>query len=81
MNSEHNFEDRYGNANKEDAKGELARAGSAELRPARKVEALSNREETSLFTATNFGQSVVFQQSKIWSGLLFGALWGSRLHW
>jgi hemolysin D len=72
MNSESNFEDRYGSA-KEDASGKLAKAESAELRPVRKNNALSNREESGLFTATNFGQSVVFQQSKMWSRAI---VWG-----
>lgn len=71
MNSNQNVEDQYGNSS--NGNGQLAKADSVELRPARPKNALSNREETSLFTATNFGQSVVFQQSKVWSRAI---VWG-----
>ncbi len=71
MNSNQNVEDKYGNS--ENGNGQLAKADSVELRPSRPKNALSNREETSLFTATNFGQSVVFQQSKVWSRAI---VWG-----
>jgi hemolysin D len=71
VNSNQNVEDKYGNS--ENGNGQLAKAESVELRPSRPKNALSNREETSLFTATNFGQSVVFQQSKVWSRAI---VWG-----
>jgi hemolysin D len=53
--------------------GQLTKAESAELRPVRPNANLANREESSLFTATNFGQSVVFQQSQVWSRAI---IWG-----
>jgi hemolysin D len=69
MDSNKSVEDRLpGNGN-----GQLAKAEPAELRPVRPNANLANREESSLFTATNFGQSVVFQQSQVWSRAI---VWG-----
>jgi hemolysin D len=69
MDSNKSVEDRLpGSGN-----GQLAKAEPAELRPVRPNANLANREESSLFTATNFGQSVVFQQSQVWSRAI---VWG-----
>jgi hemolysin D len=69
MDSNKSVEDRLpGNGN-----GQLAKAEPTELRPVRPSASLANREESSLFTATNFGQSVVFQQSQVWSRTI---VWG-----
>ncbi len=69
MDSNKSVEDRLpGNGN-----GQLTKAEPAELRPVRPNANLANREESSLFTATNFGQSVVFQQSQVWSRAI---VWG-----
>ncbi len=67
MDSSKKIEDR------QPASGQLARVEPAELRPARPNANLANRDESSLFTATNFGQSVVFQQSQVWSRAI---VWG-----
>jgi hemolysin D len=67
MNSSKNIEDR------QPSSGQLTKVEPAELRPVRPNANLANREESSLFTATNFGQSVVFQQSQIWSRAI---VWG-----
>jgi hemolysin D len=72
VNRNQNVEDQYGNSGK-NGNGQLAKADAVEMRPSRPKGAMSNREETSLFTATNFGQSVVFQQSKVWSRAI---VWG-----
>jgi hemolysin D len=69
MNGNRNIEDKMPGGNN----GQLAKVEPAELRPARAKGTLANREESSLFTATNFGQSVVFQQSQIWSRAI---VWG-----
>lgn len=71
MNS--NFEDRLDDDTPADKAGKLAKAQTVEMRPVRSRNPLANREESSLFTATNFGQSVVFQQSKVWSRAI---VWG-----
>jgi hemolysin D len=67
MDSSKKIEDR------QPASGQLARVEPAELRPVRPNANLANRDESSLFTATNFGQSVVFQQSQVWSRAI---VWG-----
>jgi hemolysin D len=67
MDSSKNIEDR------QPASGQLAKVEPAELRPVRPNANLANRDESSLFTATNFGQSVVFQQSQVWSRAI---VWG-----
>jgi hemolysin D len=67
MDSSKNIEDR------QPASGQLAKVEPAELRPVRPNANLTNRDESSLFTATNFGQSVVFQQSQVWSRAI---VWG-----
>jgi hemolysin D len=67
MNSSKKIEDR------QPASSQLTKVEPAELRPARPNANLANRDESSLFTATNFGQSVVFQQSQIWSRAI---VWG-----
>jgi hemolysin D len=67
MNSSKKIEDR------QPASGQLAKVEPAELRPVRPNANLANRDESSLFTATNFGQSVVFQQSQVWSRAI---VWG-----
>jgi hemolysin D len=72
VNSNQNLEDKHSDSS-ENGNGQITKADSVELRPSRPKNTLSNREETSLFTATNFGQSVVFQQSKVWSRAI---VWG-----
>jgi hemolysin D len=74
VSSNQNIEDKdkYSDSS-ENGNGQITKADSAEMRPSRPKNTLSNREETSLFTATNFGQSVVFQQSKVWSRAI---VWG-----
>jgi hemolysin D len=67
MDSSKKIEDR------QPASGQLAKLEPAELRPVRPNANLANRDESSLFTATNFGQSVVFQQSQVWSRAI---VWG-----
>jgi hemolysin D len=67
MDSSKKIEDR------QPVSGQLAKVEPAELRPVRPNANLANREESSLFTATNFGQSVVFQQSQVWSRAI---VWG-----
>jgi hemolysin D len=67
MDSSKKIEDR------QPASGQLAKVEPAELRPVRPNANLANRDESSLFTATNFGQSVVFQQSQVWSRAI---VWG-----
>jgi hemolysin D len=67
MDSSKNIEDR------QPGNGQLTKVEPAELRPIRPNANLANRDEGSLFTATNFGQSVVFQQSQIWSRAI---VWG-----
>jgi hemolysin D len=69
MNGDRNIEDKLPGSNN----GQLAKVDAAELRPTRSKGTLANREESSLFTATNFGQSVVFQQSQVWSRAI---VWG-----